>query len=163
MSDLAKTIAGLEARIQRLEDERAIIDVLTSYGFAVDADDPDLTAALYSAEAVIDIDAAVTISGRAEIADMVRGEAHQAILPDCAHVMGPFVVRVDGDQAAATGYATVYAVADGARHVWRQAAARFELQRIGGAWQIVRRQSRSMGSDAAHDVLRDGAVRPTQR
>jgi SnoaL-like domain len=56
----------------------------------------------------VTIDDAVRLEGREEIRTIVTSDAHQAILPGCAHVMGPFTVEVSGDGATATGYATVY-------------------------------------------------------
>lgn len=158
MSDLADTVARLEARVQRLEDERAIIDVLTSYGFAVDADAAELTGSKYTAEAVIDIDGQIFFEGREAIEDMVRGDAHQSILPDCAHVMGPFVVDVDGDEAVATGYASVFIVRHGERRIWRQAVNRWTLQRTPHGWQVSNRASRALGSEGAVEFLRHGAA-----
>ncbi|HQV57724.1 MAG TPA: nuclear transport factor 2 family protein [Ilumatobacteraceae bacterium] len=164
MSDAtAARLARLEARVQRLEDERAIIDLLTSYGFAVDGDDPDLTADLFADDATVDIDCQIFMRGRAEIRGIVLSDAHQAILPHCAHVMGPFVVDVDGDHAVATGYATVYVLTDGTRQVWRQAAGRWTLQRIAGRWRVVLRESRALGSGAAQAMLRGAVPRPGPR
>ena len=52
MDDLAATIADMQARLARLEDEREITRVLTRYGFAVDLGDADATAALYTDDVV---------------------------------------------------------------------------------------------------------------
>ena len=49
MNDLAR-------RVQMLEDERAVREQVTRYGFAVDVGDEEATAALYAEDCVIDID-----------------------------------------------------------------------------------------------------------
>ena len=46
--DVAQQVRELTRRVQALEDERAICRTLVRYGFAVDSDDPEATAALYT-------------------------------------------------------------------------------------------------------------------
>lgn len=84
---------------------------------------------------------------------MVLGDPHQAILGECAHLMGPYAVEVDGDHAVAVGYATVYVREDEQIKPWRQAYGRFELERRDGRWQITKRVSRAVGSPHRSDVL----------
>ena len=62
----------LSQRVQALEDERAIHNTLTRYGFGVDSDDPDGTANLYAEDCVLDIDNVVFMHGRGEVRD--KGE-----------------------------------------------------------------------------------------
>jgi ketosteroid isomerase-like protein len=151
--DLAAQIAALATRVQVLDDMLAVHGVLVSYGLAVDAGDAAATAALYAEDCEVDIDRAVVFRGRQEVHDMVLGDAHQAILGECAHVMGPYVVQVDGDHAVATGYATVYVRENGEIKPWRQAYGRFELARRDGTWQITKRVSRAVGSPDRSAVL----------
>lgn len=156
--DIAATIEHLAARVRELEDERAILQVITSYSFAVDSDSPELTASMYAPDAVIEIADIMRMDGREEIEAMVRSDGHQALLPDCCHMMGPFVVKVDGDAATATGYATVFHVIDGRRHVWRQAVNRWTLARAEVGWQVTHRISHPLGAPEAHETLRAGAI-----
>lgn len=146
----------LTRRVQALEDERAIHNTVTRYGFGVDSDDPEGTANLYAEDCVIDIDNVSFMHGRDEVRAMVKGDLHQAILPNCAHLMGPFAIEVDGDRAVATGYATVYVRADGETRVWRQSFGRWQLERRDGQWQIVRRTSRAVGSVEAQRLINQG-------
>jgi len=67
--------------------------------------------------------------------------------------MGPFTVSVDGDRATATGYATVSVRGPDGIDVWRQAFGRWELERVAGTWQIVRRTSRATGNDDAAALI----------
>ena len=156
MEDLAGLVADLKARIEALEDERAIQSLLTRYGLAVDSGDAEATARLYAEDCHIDIDSAAFMNGRAESRGIVTSPLHQAIMPNCAHVMGPFEVRLEGDRAVATGYATVYLKEDGQVRVWRQSYGRWELIKRDGRWQVQKRISRSTGRDDAQDLLRAG-------
>jgi len=151
--DLAAQVAALAARVQALDDVLAVHRVLVSYGLAVDAGDAAATAALYSGDCEVDIDGAVHFRGRQAVHDMVLGDAHQAILGECAHLMGPYRVEVDGDRAVAVGYASVYVREDDQIKPWRQAYGRFELERRDGRWQITHRTSRAVGSPNRSDVL----------
>lgn len=151
---LEEVVSRLADRVQALEDELAITRLLTSYGFAVDGDDPDGCADLYAPDAVVTIDDTVTLTGRAEVRTIVTSDAHQEILPGCAHVMGPFTVAVSGDSATATGYATVYIADDGSRHVWRQSLSQWGLARRQGQWKVVRRTSWAIGRAEGQAIAR---------
>lgn len=154
--DIAARLDALTSRVQALEDERAVVDVLTRYGFAVDSDDADGTGALYTEDCTIEIDGRTDIRSRGDVAGMVRGRGHQSLLPNCSHQMGPFSVRLDGDRATATGYGTVYLHTDDGFGVRRVSAGRWELRRIDGRWQIERRWTRAIGSAEAQQLLREG-------
>ena len=156
MGDLEATVERLAARLQAVEDELAITRLLTSYGFAVDGNDPDGCADLYAADALVTIDDVTTLRGRAELRGIVTSEAHQAILPGCAHVMGPFTVHVSGDTATATGYATVYVAGEAGRGVWRQSLSKWTLGRIGVAWKVQRRESWAIGREQGQQLAREG-------
>ena len=156
MSDLEARVAELAARLSAVEDELAITRLLTSYGFAVDGDDADACADLYSPDALVTIDDATTLHGRDEVRTIVTSDAHQAILPGCAHVMGPFTVHVSGGTATATGYATVYVAHEGGRHVWRQSLSRWTLRRGPEGWRVQRRESWGIGREQAQLIARDG-------
>jgi uncharacterized protein (TIGR02246 family) len=159
MSDLEATAQQLAARLRAVEDELAITRLLTSYGFAVDGDDPDACADLYSPDAIVTIDDNVTLHGREELRGIVTSEAHQAILPGCAHVMGPFTVHVTGDTATATGYATVYVAGESGRTVWRQSLSRWTLARTPGGWKVTRRESWAIGREPGQQIAREGVHR----
>lgn len=160
MDDTSQTIAALAARVQRLEDEREITNVLTRYGFAVDVGDADATAALYTEDTVIDLGLTSQFQGTAGARQLVLDERHQEIVGRCAHTMGPFVVDVDvdRDRATATGYVRVYISDPDMRNprLWRIGYTKFQLRRAGTTWQIAERLSRSVGADAGAELLRFG-------
>jgi uncharacterized protein (TIGR02246 family) len=150
---LASRVDGLERRIARLEDELAIHRLIVRYGFAVDTGDAEATAALFTSDTVYDVDTTLVMRGREGVADMVRGPRHQSLLPNCAHTIGPAVVRVDGDRAVATAYSRIYKRDADALELWRLSFNRFELERRDGGWQIARRTTRLLGHDEAHALL----------
>ena len=149
-----KALAALTARVRALEDELAITRVLTSYGLTVDSDDADGCADLYTDDAVVTIDDEATFAGREQIRTIVTCDEHQAILPGCAHVMGPFVIRVDSDRAVATGYATIFTAGQGQREVLRQSFGRWELSRIDNRWRITNRAAYAMGHLGGSNIAR---------
>ncbi|MGE0387358.1 MAG: nuclear transport factor 2 family protein [Gammaproteobacteria bacterium] len=155
MADTAELIAQLTRRIQALEDERAVRDVITRYCFAVDSDDPDACESLYWGDCVVSIDDKVFYRG-SQVRDIVTGPGHQSILPKCSHVMAPFMVEVDGPRATATGYANVVVRNEdnATSRIWRQSYNRFELEKRDGTWKIARRISYAVGSAEAQAVLK---------
>jgi uncharacterized protein (TIGR02246 family) len=146
-------IDQLERRLQALEDEREIQRVLVRYGLAVDVGDAEATMALYAPDCFLDLNEAVFMQGREQTRGIVESDVHQALLPNCAHVMGPFVVQVDGDHAVATGYATVFLKQDGVSRIWHQAFGRWELSRCDGQWLITKRTSRTIGRPDNHPLI----------
>lgn len=152
----AELLAQLARKIEALEDEREVRNVITRYCFAVDADDQDATEAQYWEDCVVSVDEKTFYRGR-QVRDIVTSKAHQSILPDCSHVMAPLLVEMDGARAVATGYANVVVRnRDGApgSFVWRQSYNRFELEKRNGTWKIARRLSFGAGSAEAQAVLK---------
>jgi len=149
---------ALERRVQRLEDERAIHRTLVRYGFAVDSGDGDATADLYTHDCVIelDFDGGRTFTGREGAKGLVDDETHQSLLPDCAHLIGPVAIEVDGDHAIATGYATVVRRTGDDFAIWREGCGRWDLERRDGEWRISHRTSIAIGSAAAQALLAAG-------
>jgi ketosteroid isomerase-like protein len=157
--DLTERLAALETRIQVLEDELAVTRTIVEYGFAVDTGDAPATGALYTEDAVFDVDGGFVMRGRAEVEAMVLGRFHQGLLPNCAHTIGPAVVRVDGDTAVAVGYSRIYHRQADDFVLFRIGCNRWELQREADGWRIAQRTTRMLGSEEAQDVLAQGLRR----
>jgi ketosteroid isomerase-like protein len=156
MADTNDELEHLARRVQVLEDEQAIHRTLVRYGFAVDSNDADALVALYTDDTVIEIDGTPLFHGSDGARALVNSPAHQAILPNCAHMIGPLSIEVDGDHAVAVGYACVVVRDGDVLGIWREGCNRWELERRDDAWQIRRRQSFAVGTPGAQEILSSG-------
>lgn len=152
MDNLDQKIDELTRRLQALEDELAIHRLIVRYGFAVDIGDAQHTAELFTEDTVYDVDVFV-MHGRDDIRKMVVTDPHRSLVGNCAHQLGPTVVEVDGDRAAATGYSRVYLRQGDAIQVFRVSFNRFELVRRDGQWQIAYRTTRLLGHAEAKQIF----------
>jgi hypothetical protein len=166
-------IVALEARVQRLEDERDIQRLIASYGPCVDAANSDGAAGLWAEDGSYDVEG-WRMNNREDVRAMVGSAAHRELVAGgCCHFLGPTVVTVDGDEAVALCESLVLLRApradpDRLDHaawrsapseyvVWRAAANHFQLRRGGDGWQIVARKSRMLdGNPGAHRLLTAG-------
>jgi hypothetical protein len=100
---------------------------------------------------------------------MLLGRGHQSLIAEgVAHFAGPPLIEVDGDRARALSYSFVLRrdAAEQRTYVWRLGAARWEFERIDGAWRIHRRVHRQLdetgsGRELFGDTLRAGFAAPT--
>ncbi|MGV0993623.1 MAG: nuclear transport factor 2 family protein [Mycobacterium sp.] len=148
----------IERRLRMLEDERDIARLIASYGPLVDSGDADGAAALWTVDGSYDVEG-WSMSGRDEIAAMVRSDAHQGLISaGCCHFFGPPVVEVSGDVAVAVCESTLlvrresggYAVARAGVHLLR-------LSREHDGWRIVSRTARQLdGGTAGRDLIAEG-------
>lgn len=146
-------LVALERRVAALEDELAIHRLIVTYGFAVDTGDAERTAELFTEDGLYDVDRTLVMHGREGVREMVLGKNHQALLPNCAHTIGPAVVELDGDRAVATAYSRIYRRRGDAIELWRLSFNRFELERRAEGWQIARRTTRLLGHEEAQALL----------
>lgn len=151
------TLAGLVARVQRLEDELAIIRKLTAYGPFVDAGEADAVAALWAEDGVYDVEG-WRMAGRAEVRAMVLSDAHQDIITGgSAHFFGPpHIERIEGDEAAAICESILVQHEDGKFYIWRAGVHRIDLRRTGDGWYVISRVTRPLNGGAeARDLVAD--------
>jgi hypothetical protein len=154
-ADLAERLVALEARVRLLEDENALHRLMTSYGPAVDSGSADEAGDLWTTDGTYETDGGTGVmEGSAGVAAMVRGRGHQSLLPNCAHQVGPGVVRVDGDRAEATTYSRVYLREGDTYRVWRVAVNQWHFVRTDAGWRIERRINRSLGHPESAGLLR---------
>jgi len=149
-------VVGLTERVRALEDELAVRRVIAAYGPAVDSGDAAAAAALWTKDAVYDMDVG-TLHGAEGIAEMVVGEGHQEIiLGGSAHNIGPASVEVTGDTAAAITYSQLFrGDGSGGFYTWRVAANRWDLDRTSDGWRIRRRFTRLLDGRAdAREIFR---------
>lgn len=143
-------IAALEARLQRLEDEQAISQLVASYGPAVDAGDAAAAAALWAEDGIFDVVPYFVLEGHAGIAGMVNGEGHQWLIHNGGgHVLTAPKVVVDGDRAFAWNHALNVRWDADADRFWiaRLSANEWELRRDPEGWRVVRRTNVNLDGD----------------
>jgi hypothetical protein len=155
-------LAGLEAKVQRLEDERDIQRLIASYGPCVDAADAFGAAELWAEDGSYDVEG-WRMTSRDDIRAMVDSDGHRELVAGgCCHFLGSAVVTVDGDEAVALCESLVLRAADATPTgylVWRAAANHFHLQRFAGGWRIAARTTRLLnGNPAAHRLLTAGVA-----
>ena len=163
-ADLLRRLLELEERLQRLEDEREITQLIARYGPLVDSGSADDVAELWTEQGEYDVDA-MHLRGHEELAAMVGSRAHQGLIhAGSAHFLGPVVVRLHGDEAVAVCYSllVVNAPTDdkpaGGFVVRRSTAHHWELSRTPAGWRTTRRTSRLLdGREEARDLLARGA------
>jgi uncharacterized protein (TIGR02246 family) len=156
MADTQQLLTEALRRIQRLEDEAEVRNLLSSYGLATDGGSADATANIFAEDCHIDIDGVAFMDGRDQAHGIVSSPLHQEIMPNCAHIMGPFHVTWEGETAIATGYATVYLKEGDTVKIWRQSYGRWELVKRDRRWQVLKRTSRSTGRDDCQALLLRG-------
>src|SRR5512139_2639455 len=139
MNSVEHRLAQLERRLQALEDERTIVNLILSYGPLVDSGCATDVAELWDPDGIYDVDELLMI-GRAQIEAMVRSGAHQRWIDGgCAHVVGPPHVIVTGDDATALGYTIMIVNGPDGFVVRRATANRWWLHRGPDGWQVVER------------------------
>lgn len=141
-------LAELEARLARIEDERAIERMIASYGPLADAGEAEATAQLWAVDGAYEVEG-WSMNSRADVAAMVRSDAHQGLIAGgSAHFLGPAVVTVDADDAVAVCESLMVVRHDKKYLVARAGVHHFQLCRLDGRWQIIRRISRTLDGDA---------------
>jgi hypothetical protein len=163
--DLLQCLARFEQRLQLLEDEREIADLISSYGPLVDGGAADEVAALWTEEGVYDVDE-VLLQGQRAIAAMVRSRHHQAwIEGGCAHFLSPPRVHVFADEAIAVCHSLMVVNQGGTFDgqasfaVRRATAHHWALRRTPAGWRVTERTSRVLdGRAEARALLVHGAL-----
>ncbi|MCB1465169.1 MAG: nuclear transport factor 2 family protein [Nitratireductor sp.] len=146
-----KPVAGLEARIRRLEDKLDIYELIAGYGPAVDTRSANATAAIWAQSGRYDF-GGEPLEGAEAVGGLVDLDEHVDLVErGCAHVMAMPMVFVDGDRAVATGYSRVYLHEGDGWKVKRTSANRWELVRTEQGWKVENRINRLM--DGSPDGL----------
>lgn len=163
MAELADRVAALEARLSRMEDERAVANLIASYGPLADSGNAEGTAALWEQDGVYDVDE-LLMTGREQIAAMVRSRHHRSwIEGGCAHLVGPPHVRVDGDEATAVCHSLMIVRRDSRYVVRRATANHWRLRKGPDGWHVTTRTNRVLdGRPESPELLGNGAKPPGQ-
>lgn len=142
MSDI--DLSAINRRLQALEDQIAIYQLVCGYGYAVDGCNTEVVGSLYAEDGVYSVsDQGYDFVGRDRIAGITKDAGHLKLVGGgCAHMSTlPYVV-IEGDRATATCHTTVITKAEDGFKVLRLSASRLELSRKpGGGWQINSRKN----------------------
>jgi hypothetical protein len=146
LADLTAQVEVLRDRIQRLEDERAIVDVLHAYGPALDDGDEEAWGRCFTSDAVWEttgpgVRRVHHLEGRDELVAFARRHTRA---PEHLHKHCVFGSRleVDCDTARSVSYfVRVDALPDGPA-VFAMGRYHDDLRRdVDGTWRITRRRA----------------------
>lgn len=145
----------LEHTVLRLTDTLEIIELLASYGPAVDSDSGDLAGEIWLEDGVYDVDG-WEMDGREAIRAMLASETHQPyVRSGSAHQVSIPVVKIDGDRATALSFMSLIQNGPDGFSIRRQTANRWDLVRTSQGWRVRRRTNRLLdGSVSARELLR---------
>jgi len=151
--------------LDKVAAELAIRNVIGLYGLAADCGDIETALACHTVDAVYVVsDPLAGREGRSEdlelkghdaIREMLSSPMHEALLPNCAHTVGPLVVKVFTGTATVLGYSRVYYKNEEVPILMRVAFNRWHMMIEKGKWKIARRESRVMGEDKAQSMLKE--------
>jgi hypothetical protein len=152
--ELSERLAALEARLQRLEDQAAVLRLVCSWGPAVDTGRSREAGELWDDGGVLESDLS-RLEGPRAVEAMVESDGQQALIREgCAHVQTSPIVTIDGDDAIVTTYSQVFTHHEEAHRVWRVSANRWECRRTAAGWRLTKRVNRLIdGSPSARELL----------
>jgi hypothetical protein len=161
---LGARMDGLEARLQEIEDERAIRDLVNRYGYNADGQRDDRWVDLWTEDGVYDLLSTVNYpdgstrvlerswAGKDELRALITdplGHQRSGFYGHSMHTGGSsMVVHVDGDRALANSYSFLYQEHDGTVDLVSAADNQWTLVRVGGEWLIRERRRRQVGTTA---------------
>jgi len=149
-------MATVEERLQRLEDQLAIYQVICAYGYAVDSCDREVLYEIYGPDGVYSVKDVGDFVGREGMDRLVDQETHQNLIKGgVAHMSTLPYVHIEGDRAVATCHFILPKRVDDGYVFGRLTASRAELERKpGGGWRITRRVHEQLnGSETARALL----------
>jgi SnoaL-like domain len=157
--DLAARIAHLEARVEQLEDEKAIRDLLTHYSFGADLFRGSAWVDLWTEEGVYDLYSGgqngppIRHAGSAELMQLITGPGMPPEGRSQHHTDGPVIVRIEGDRAFVEGYSITLVNRPTGNEVWNMGFSSWILQKVDGRWRIVERLRREVGDPEQSSVI----------
>jgi hypothetical protein len=154
MATADERLATLERRLQEVEDRLAIMQLIASYGPAVDGLDRDGVAAIWAEDGSYDY-GGTPLEGRDGVAALIDLDTHRAYVgAGSSHVLSLPRIALDENRATVVNYSQVF-IKDGAS--WRAdrtSANRWELLKTPEGWQVLTRTNRLLdGSPAARELL----------
>jgi hypothetical protein len=151
--DLLARIARLEARVQELEDERAIRELLARYGFNADCCRDEAYVDLYADDGAIEVSAGPNTfrcEGKEQIRAFIKdpdGHSSPGFYGKAMHLQGNnVVVHLRGDEATVNSYSVVFKGDESMTPTLLTAGNnQWALRKVEGEWLIVERRRRNVG------------------
>lgn len=158
--DTDQRIERLEQRIDQLEDQIAIYQLLATYGPSADSGSDDVVRDLYAVDGSYD-SGLETFVGADAVGDMIASlPLHRQVMAEgSSHVVTMPVVRIEGDRAYAVchGQLQRYDKQADQFRIWRSSGVQLEFLRTPQGWRFARRSNRLLdGSPQSHEHMRDG-------
>jgi hypothetical protein len=150
-------INNFEKRLQRIEDQLAIYQIIGAYGAAADSNNIEMMCSLYHEDCELVIAGHGTYKGHKGVTDVIMGDYHQMLVTSgSGHTTSLPNVQIDGDRAIATVYSMLFLLRDEKFILERLAAARWEFIRTADGWRIIKRTTEPMlgTNQNAKDLLR---------
>jgi ketosteroid isomerase-like protein len=151
----AEDLSAINRRLQALEDQIAIYQVVCGYGYAVDGCNTEAVASLYAEDGVYAVADMAPFVGRERIAAITQDSGHHGLVNGgCAHMSSLPHIIIDGDRAVATCHTMVLRNGEESFYVFRLSASRLQLSRKPeGGWQIDHRQNYLLDGDKGGPAL----------
>lgn len=165
MNDIENRLAALEKRLAELEDERAIRELLSRYGYYADACLDEEYLALFTEDGAMDVSqggtedpyAVLRWEGRDTLRTFLkdRTAAHgNGFAGRSLHLQGNNItVTVTGDTAVAAGYSFIFHQDGPQLKLLSASTNEWRLAKVDGVWRISLRKRRMMGSPDTAEVL----------
>jgi hypothetical protein len=156
IEELMGRLAELEARVQELEDEREIRELLSRYGYTADTCKDEAFVELYTEDGAMKLsmpnapsdDPIVVWEGRDRVREFITNPAghHSARLyGKSMHVNDNMVTHVEGDEAVANSYQFAIAVDENGVRLLSAGNNQWQLRKIDGQWHIKERRGAYLG------------------
>jgi len=147
----------LEERVQILEDERELRDLLSRYSFNADLGRTTEYAELYTEDGAIDLrDMGLQrFEGKQMIHDeFISGPNASSRFGRAFHHAAPTVFHIDGDDADGEGYSIMMVLQDdGTITIAHANYSHWTFRRVDERWHIVERDMRLIGSPKAGEIF----------
>jgi SnoaL-like domain len=155
-------ISALEERLQQLQDQLDIYQLMSTYGPSADSGSGDIIETLFAidAEYITGI-AGINYNSAEEIRTMIESEPlHKELMENgCAHFVTMPVVKVFGDRAVAVCHGQLLRHQDDGFHVWRTSATRWDLVRTSSGWKVAKRRNTLLdGNPEAQNLFREALL-----
>ena len=138
LASLAKRMADLAARAQRLSDEIEVTNLQHAYGYYVDRKMWDDVADLFATDGTMEIGLQGVYAGRTSIRRGLNafGRLAEGEVNDHVHLQTIVTVLPDGRTARARGTEIGMTGSTGGRALWSQSIYENEFVRQGGVWKL---------------------------